>query len=47
MWDEDFSADILEFTDHDGWRKVGVMRDARFDHGTSIIDFHDFKNHCN
>ena len=40
------SADILEFTDVDSWSKLGVIRDARSFHGTSIIQFNDFERYC-
>ena len=33
-------------TDGDSWSKIGVMRDARSYHATSLIDFKDFKNYC-
>ena len=40
------SDDILEFTDGDGWRKIGTMRDARGSHGTSVVEFKDFERYC-
>ena len=39
--------DILEFTDGDGWSKIGTMRDARTAHRTSVIEFKDFEGYCN
>ena len=40
------SADVLEFTDGDGWSKLGAMRDARRYHGTSVVEFKDFGIYC-
>jgi len=37
------SADILEYTDDDGWRKIGTMKNERKDHATSKVDFEDFE----
>ena len=45
--DLDYSADILEYRDGDGWSKIGTMREARTEHGTSVIEFKDFERYCN
>ena len=42
-----YSADILEYRDGDGWRKIGTMKDGRSSHGTSVIEFKDFERYCN
>ena len=41
-----YSANILEYTDDDGWRKIGKMKNARNYHGTSLIEFENFKEYC-
>ena len=43
----DYSTDILEYRDGDGWSKIGTMREARSLHGTSVIEFKDFERYCN
>ena len=43
----DRSADILEYTHGDAWSKIGTMRDARYEHATSIIEFKKFEEYCN
>ena len=45
--DGGYSEDILEYRDGDGWSKIGVMREARAYHGTSVIEFKDFERFCN
>ena len=46
LGDETPSTDILEYTHGDGWSKIGTMRDARYDHGTSVVEFKDFERYC-
>ena len=44
-----YYADILDFSDSEGeekWTRVGEMSKARGDHGVSVVDFVDFKDHC-
>merc|ERR1712110_924705 len=45
--DGDRSADILEYRDGEGWNKIGTMRDAKYYHATSIIEFKEFEEYCN
>ena len=42
-------ADILEFSDSLGeekWTRVGEMSKTRSQHGVSVVDFGNFKDHC-
>ena len=42
-------ADILEYSDSEGeekWTRVGKMTQARWYHAVSVIDFVNFKEHC-
>ena len=45
-WDGDYSADILEYRDGEGWRVVGEMKNARLSHATSVVAFDQIKNNC-
>ena len=37
--------DILEFVDGNSWRKVGTMKDVRYDHATSLVEFKDYEDY--
>ena len=37
------SEDILEYRHDNGWSKVADMKDARFYHGISLVNYEDFK----
>ena len=39
--------DILEYREGEGWKKVGVMKNGRKYHATSLVKYQDFKNYCN
>ena len=42
-------ADILEYSDSEGeekWTRVGIMSAKRIAHGVSVVDFVNFKDHC-
>ena len=42
-------ADIYEYSDTEGeekWTKVGEMSKARSYHAISVVDFVNFKDHC-
>ena len=44
-----YYADILEYSDSKGeekWTKVGEMSKASGFQGVSVVDFVNFKNHC-
>ena len=40
-------ADILEYSEMEGrWSRVGEMSRARVYHGAAVVDFDQFKTHC-
>ena len=44
-----YYADILEYSDSEAeekWTRVGEMSKARYFHAVSVVDFVDFKYHC-
>ena len=41
-------ADIYEFSgSEEKWTRVGEMTDVRMYHAVSVVDFVNFKDHCN
>ena len=39
----------MEYSDLEGeekWTIVAKMTQARYSHGASVVDFEEFKNHC-
>ena len=41
------NADIFEFSEGDEkWTKVGEISQSRASFAVSIVDFNDYKNHC-
>ena len=39
---------ILEFSPKsESWTSVGMMREQRWRHAISVVNFEDFENHCN
>ena len=44
--DRDYRADILEFRDDDGWRKVGAMKRRRDSPVTSVVNYDQMKDKC-
>ena len=39
-------GDILEYKDGDNWRKVGSMKNKRYFHAISRVNFNDFSDYC-
>ena len=42
----DYSDDILEFNEGDGWRNLQKMKHGRNWHGISLVDFNNFEEYC-
>ena len=38
---------ILEYDpETKNWKQIGTMREARYDHAVTVVDFRDYANSC-
>ena len=45
-YDDEHREEILEYRDGDGWRQVGSMKNGRYDHAISLVEYDNFMKLC-